>query len=113
MPALESLQNYEGGKIWKRLLGARQEQSSRFFELEPPEMIDLASPAGVLYHYTSVTGLQGILQSNRLWATAAYFMNDSSEIEYGCQLVRQALLEWRTVNERNDGFAAETLRLLD
>jgi hypothetical protein len=113
LPPFESLQNHQGGKIWKRLLAARQEQTNWFFEGEPPNVTELVSGPGVLYHYTSVTGLQGILQSNRLWATAAYFLNDSSEVEYGCQLVRQALLEWHEANEGNDGFAAETLRFLE
>ena len=33
-----------------------------------------------LYHYTTITALQGILNSNTLWATRATHLNDSSEM---------------------------------
>lgn len=40
-----------------------------------------------LYHYTSATGLSGILKSNSLWACSTRFSNDSSEFEYAKQQV--------------------------
>ena len=34
-----------------------------------------------LFHYTSITALRGILETNTLWATAATHLNDLSEIQ--------------------------------
>jgi hypothetical protein len=41
----------------------------------------------VLYHYTSVEGFYGIITSHNLWASNVYFLNDYSEIKYGCNIV--------------------------
>jgi hypothetical protein len=53
-----------------------------------------------LFHYTTVEGLKGIIESNSLWATSAYHLNDSSEIEYGCHLVTDILDEWVKANQQ-------------
>ncbi len=53
-------------------------------------------PKGFLYHYTTTDGLKGIIEKNELWATSAYFLNDSTEIIYGCRIVKEALDEWMT-----------------
>ena len=47
-------------------------------EGEPPRVPD----APILHHYTDAFGVHGIITSNRLWASAAQFSNDVSEIEY-------------------------------
>lgn len=46
-----------------------------------------------VYHYTTADGLKGIIESKRLWASGAYFLNDTSEIEYGCELTARILEE--------------------
>jgi hypothetical protein len=38
--------------------------------------------ARLLYHYTNAAGLIGILRSEKLWASDAWFLNDSMEIIY-------------------------------
>ena len=53
-----------------------------------------------LFHYTTVEGLKGIIESNTLWATSAYHLNDSSEIEYGCKLVSDTINEWLIANHQ-------------
>ena len=45
----------------------------------------------VLYHYTTQGGLLGILRDNCMWATAAHYLNDSSEYAYGLELIADAL----------------------
>src|SRR5437870_645631 len=45
----------------------------------------------VLYHYTTQRGLLGILRDNCMWATAAHYMNDSSEYVNGLELIGDAL----------------------
>jgi len=49
---------------------------------------------GVLYHYTTVDGLKGIIENNEIWATSAYYMNDSAEILYGYRVLHLALESW-------------------
>src|SRR3954451_15088828 len=46
-----------------------------------------------LYHYTTAEGLKGIIEENYLRASSAYFLNDSSEVDYGCRIIKQALNE--------------------
>jgi hypothetical protein len=48
-------------------------------------------PTGFLYHYTDIAGLKGIVETKCLWATSAFFLNDSSEISYGSRLVANVL----------------------
>src|SRR5258708_7067446 len=40
-------------------------------------------PSGFVFHYTTTEGLRGIVENNELWATSAYFLNDTTEITYG------------------------------
>jgi len=39
-----------------------------------------------LYHYTDLNGILGIFNTKSLWASNAFFLNDSSEISYGLNL---------------------------
>jgi len=39
-----------------------------------------------LYHYTDLNGFLGIFKTKSLWASNAFFLNDSSEISYGINL---------------------------
>lgn len=52
---------------------------------------DLRSYSGKLFHYTTSSGLLGILGSQQLWATEAAYLNDSNEIEYGLSMVVDTL----------------------
>lgn len=44
-----------------------------------------------LHHYTTLDGLQGIIESNSLWATHFRFLNDSSEIYLLREPLRNAI----------------------
>lgn len=48
----------------------------------------------IIYHYTDVGGLQGILASNNIWASHAYFMNDKEELFYCYDLIIEILKEY-------------------
>jgi hypothetical protein len=52
------------------------------------ELSRLAQPNGdvPIYHYTSLEGFHGIVESDDLWLTESAFMNDASEIEHGIEL---------------------------
>jgi hypothetical protein len=57
---------------------------------EEPERIP---PVPVLYHYTDPPGLHGILSSNCLWANAAQYSNDLSEVDYAISMANSVMAE--------------------
>jgi hypothetical protein len=64
----------------------------RWFDIlegEPPRMVE----APILHHYTDAFGVQGIVSSNSLWATATQFSNDLSEIEYSVSVAVELIQE--------------------
>lgn len=54
------------------------------------KLMKIGSPDN-LYHYTTAAGIQGIAEKSRFYASAAYYMNDSSEIDYGCEVFANIL----------------------
>lgn len=44
-----------------------------------------------IYHYTDLNGLKGIVESNTLWATNIYFLNDREEFHHGYKCFLNAL----------------------
>src|ERR1017187_117129 len=66
-------------------------------------MIDLAETASLmkrlrphrrpqlLYHYTSGSGLIGIIYSKSLWATSIRYLNDSTEYDLALDLARTSM----------------------
>src|SRR5579864_6760669 len=55
----------------------------------PPE----TRPPARLYHYTSQSGLLGILKSKTLWATRIQYLSDASEFRYTFKLWAEATQE--------------------
>jgi Protein of unknown function (DUF2971) len=56
-----------------------------------------------LYHYTGIGGLLGLVQSNSIWASHAYYLNDSREILHACEVLKSVLsdgIEHFPENER-------------
>ena len=51
------------------------------------------TPKGLLYHYTTLNGLLGIVRSRTLWATDIRYMNDSAELKHSADLIRQEVQE--------------------
>ncbi|KZL01086.1 MULTISPECIES: DUF2971 domain-containing protein [unclassified Pseudovibrio] len=41
-----------------------------------------------IYHYTNSDGLLGIIQNKEIWATNVKFLNDSSELTYGLNILK-------------------------
>lgn len=54
---------------------------------------DFFSPTAnlTLYHYTGIGGLLGIVETRKVWASHAYYLNDSKEILYACEVLRSVL----------------------
>lgn len=44
-----------------------------------------------LYHYTSLEGVLGIIQSGEIWANHIKFTNDENELDHGREIVRSEL----------------------
>lgn len=57
-----------------------------------------------LYHYTSQDGLLGILRHNILWATDIRYLNDSSEHQYGKDLVEHTIENRKLIDPLNAAF---------
>jgi hypothetical protein len=48
----------------------------------------------VLYHYTSLEGLKGIIEGGSIWSSDPEYLNDQSEVKYGCELVESVQSEF-------------------
>lgn len=66
----------------------------RFYKNSVHSESDLELYQGSLYHYTSASGLLGILQSQKVWGTESTYLNDSLEIKYGLTLAAEVLDEY-------------------
>jgi len=51
------------------------------------------NPKGLLYHYTTLTGLLGIVKDCTLWASDIRYMNDSAELKHSADLIRVEVQE--------------------
>jgi hypothetical protein len=58
-----------------------------FFEGEPQES---------LYHYTGIGGLLGIADSETLWASNVYYLNDGEEIIYAQKMLKELVSKKQT-----------------
>jgi Protein of unknown function (DUF2971) len=47
----------------------------------------------ILYHYTSQTGLKGMLNKKTIWASKIHYLNDSKEFALALELARNELTE--------------------
>jgi hypothetical protein len=65
-------------------------------------------PPALLYHYTTLTGLLGILQSGHIWASEVRYLNDSAEITLAFRLMERAV-SVRTTNA-SDAATREILK---
>lgn len=65
-----------------------------------------------LYHYTSQTGLRGILESGELWAGDIRYLNDSKEFIHALELAKKSLRRRLEAAEEDDERALLT-KLLD
>jgi hypothetical protein len=50
-------------------------------------------PQERLYHYTSFTGILGIVESRALWASDIRYMNDSAELKHTADLIRTEITQ--------------------
>ncbi len=43
----------------------------------------------ILYHYTTIEGLKGIVESKSIWATSYRYLNDTEEIRHGLKIIKE------------------------
>jgi hypothetical protein len=104
------------GDAYNRILRVNQDRLNESLELHRDTMS--------LFHYTTSDGLRGIVEDNCLHASAAYFLNDFSEIEYGCGILDEVLADWqeshrsslnplctRLVREMRNSFSSDVSKL--
>lgn len=70
----------------KSLRKATEEFSDRWGRIHNPF-------PNCLHHYTSASGLIGILSSKSFWLTDLRYMNDMSELQYAQQLIERCIFE--------------------
>lgn len=51
------------------------------------------TPQGLLYHYTTLKGVLGIVGCRKLWASDIRYMNDSAELKHAADLIRDEIRE--------------------
>jgi Protein of unknown function (DUF2971) len=61
----------------------------------------------LVYHYTSVNGLIGIITSKKMWATDVWYMNDTREATYGQEVIK-AHLDSKRHGSGNEQLVAES-----
>lgn len=65
------------------------------------------TPHGVLYHYTTFTGLLGIVKSRALWASDIRYMNDSAELRHTADLINSEVRERIDSGNPNSSLLAQ------
>src|SRR5579863_7496945 len=103
-------------EAWKKLY--------RFTGARRPRTPQQLGPDASLFHYTTADGLKGIIEDNCLHASSAYFLNDSSEIDYGYRVLDgvfeefekhrpswPSILTVRLVRELRQMFSSEAARV--
>jgi hypothetical protein len=78
------------------------------------ELFRLSNPnQNAIYHYTSLAGFKGIVESQDFWLAESDFLNDSTEIEHGIDLARQVFQSYCEQNSSPIASLLEGLTIKD
>ncbi|MDO5403420.1 MAG: hypothetical protein Q4F11_08265 [Eubacteriales bacterium] len=72
-------------------------------------------PDDILYHYTKMNGIQGILNQNKIWATDYNYINDEEEFIYVLHVLVEIIMEEFGIpcrDEHNTPFCSTLVELL-
>ena len=58
-------------------------------------------PPSTLFHYTGIDALLGIAKSKSVWASSAYYLNDSKEIAYACEVLERVIQPYQMADNRS------------
>jgi hypothetical protein len=78
--------------------------------MNPTDQPQISDKPKSLYHYTSIHGVEGILNTNSIWATQLHFMNDSTEWLYALDLVRKNIRG--RIKQREDRYWLQVIALI-
>lgn len=74
----------------------------------------LATPIpSEVWHYTSLSGFEGILSSGKLWATEAHYTTDATEFIHAQQIAKQVLEKFQPKDENAARAKAHALEMLN
>lgn len=59
------------------------------------------TPSETIYHYTTFSGLMGIVESGSLWASDIRYMNDSAELNHMVHLINEEVDERISLGHQN------------
>jgi len=54
-----------------------------------------STPPNLLYHYTTQTGLLGIIKSKEIWATHTQYLNDQRKFRHAISIIEEELSNMR------------------
>lgn len=55
----------------------------------------------ILYHYTSLNSLMGMVETNRIWMSKGTFLNDSSELIYFSSIVKNVIEKMKKQSDQS------------
>jgi hypothetical protein len=86
-------------------LGCREEILAVSNDLIEDFLTTQGTRPRILFHYTSLEGFKGIVESGTIWASDIAFLNDTSEISHASKIISEEV-------ERTASGASETVREL-
>jgi hypothetical protein len=79
-----------------------------------PNFTFLGDYEGLLYHYTDLGGVVGIIESQDIWLTNSRYSNDDEEITYGYRIVKEVIEEELSNNNPlNQEFLENLFKLVN
>ena len=65
-----------------------------------------------LYHYTGIGALLGLVETESIWASHAYYLNDSREILHACDVLKSDPIGWnRKLPKERTGISGSVQEL--
>ncbi|MES2019578.1 MAG: DUF2971 domain-containing protein [Pseudomonadota bacterium] len=63
----------------------------------------------IIYHYTSLDGFRGIIESEDMWLTESAFLNDASEVIHGMQISQEIFKTLQIESEPIKGYLSDVI----
>ncbi|MFD0762847.1 DUF2971 domain-containing protein [Lutibacter aestuarii] len=67
----------------------------------------------ILYHYTDLSGLKGIIENQSFFSSNSAYLNDKKEFHYGVDLFKSAISNYNILNEYQKKIINEIRKELD
>lgn len=70
-------------------------------------------PKGLLYHYTSIDGVMGILENSEVWATSILHLNDTKEYFEGAAIIDEVFKKKKRNSRKYKNFFMDVEQTID